>query len=91
MKVLLFICIIKSIKLLSVMKKLVTNTNPFILLLLPMLLVVAMGVNYQLKQEGSELKKVANAAYNTKQATSLFNKSVTLFKAVCSVSKQKEW
>lgn len=73
------------------MKKLITNTNPFILLLIPVLFAMAIGVNYQLKQDGAEFKKVANAAYTGKQATSLFNKSITLFKAVCSVGKQKEW
>jgi hypothetical protein len=73
------------------MKKLITNTNPFILLLIPVLFAMAIGVNYQFKQETSELKKVANVAYSGKQATSLFNKSITLFKAVVSVTKQKEW
>lgn len=73
------------------MKRVINNTNPFILLLIPVLLVMAMGVNYQLKQDGAELKKVANVANTGKQATSLFNKSITLFKAVCSISKQKEW
>jgi hypothetical protein len=73
------------------MKKLITNTNPFILILIPVLFVMAIGANYQFKQESAEFKKVANASYTGKQATSLFNKSVTLFKAVCSISKQKEW
>lgn len=73
------------------MKKLITNTNPFILLLLPVLFAMAVGVNYQFKHESAELKKVANITTQGKQATSLFNKSITLFKAVCSVTKQKEW
>jgi hypothetical protein len=73
------------------MKKLMTNTNPFILLLLPALLVIAMGISRQVKQDGAEFKSVASAACTTQKATSLFTKSVTLFKAVCSVAKQKEW
>ncbi|MEO6522726.1 MAG: hypothetical protein ABIN91_13665 [Mucilaginibacter sp.] len=73
------------------MKKLITNTNPFILLILPVLFAMAIGVNYQFKQDSAELKKVANITNQSKQATSLFNKSITLFKAVCSVSKQREW
>ena len=73
------------------MKKLINNTNPFILLLIPVLFVMAMGINYQFKQKSAEFKNVANAAYTGKQATSLFNKSVTLFKAVCSVNKQSVW
>ncbi|EHQ27252.1 hypothetical protein [Mucilaginibacter paludis] len=70
------------------MKKIITNTNPFILLLLPVLFAMAMGVSYQVKQKTNELQK---AAYSGKQATSLFNKSITLFKAVCSVNKQSVW
>ncbi|RKR81223.1 hypothetical protein BDD43_1368 [Mucilaginibacter gracilis] len=73
------------------MKKLINNTNPFMLLLVPILFVMVMGVSYQIEKKGSELEKAANVAYNGKQATSLFNKSVTLFKAVCSVAKQREW
>ena len=73
------------------MKKLITNTNPFILILLPVLFAMAVGVKYQFKQESLELKKVASITNQGKQATSLFNKSITLFKAVCSVTKQKEW
>ena len=73
------------------MKKLITNTNPFILLILPVLFAMAIGVNYQFKQDSAEFKKVANITSSGKQATSLFNKSITLFKAVCSVSKQREW
>lgn len=73
------------------MKKLITNTNPFILLILPVLFAMAIGVNYQFKKDSAELKQVASITNSGKQATSLFNKSITLFKAVCSVSKQKEW
>lgn len=71
-----------------VMKKILTNTNPFILLLLPLLFAMVMGVSYQFKQKSAEFEK---AAYSGKRATSLFNKSITLFKTVCSVNKQSVW
>jgi hypothetical protein len=70
------------------MKKLFTNSNPFILLLVPVLFAMAIGISYQFNQEKAEFKKVASATYSGKQATSLFNKSITLFK---TVTKQKEW
>jgi hypothetical protein len=73
------------------MKKLMTNSNPFILLLLPVLFVMVMGVSYQIKQKSAEFQHAAKATYTGTQATSLFNKSITLFKAVCSVSKQSVW
>jgi len=67
------------------MKKLITNSNPFILLLVPVMFALIMGVSYQFQQKRSEI------ACTTHHATSLFFKSVTLFKTVCGISKEKLW
>jgi cytochrome c biogenesis protein CcdA len=67
------------------MKKLLTNSNPFILLLVPVLFALIMGVSYQVQQ-----KKEAIVGTSV-QATSLFYKGVTLVKTVCSVAKEKVW
>jgi hypothetical protein len=71
------------------MKKLISNSNPFILLLIPVLFALIMGVSYQFQQKGTAMASLAHhASINT---TSLFNKSVSLVKAVCAISKQKFW
>lgn len=69
------------------MKKLISNSNPFILLLLPVLFALVMGVSYQFEQKASrEL-----GCINVKQSTSLFYKSMGLIKTVCSIAKQNVW
>lgn len=69
------------------MKKLFTNANPFILLLLPVLFALLMGVSYQFKQQASmELGQL-----DIKQSKSLFSKSISLIKTVCSIAKQDVW
>jgi cytochrome c biogenesis protein CcdA len=68
------------------MKKLITNSNPFILLLLPVVFALVMGIGYQAQQ-----KRALNIGTTTTQATSLFYKGVTLVKTVCSVAKEKLW
>lgn len=71
------------------MKKLINNSNPFILLLAPVLFALIMGVSYQFEQKKAE---IANATTTTTHhATSLFLKGVNLIKTVCSVSKEKVW
>jgi len=67
------------------MKKLITNSNPFILLLVPVFFAIIMGINYQVSQHSE------NITVKTEQATSLFSKSVGLIKTVCSVAKEKLW
>lgn len=67
------------------MKKLITNSNPFILLLVPVLFALIMGVSYQFQE------KAASISHTTEQATSLFYKGVTLVKTVCSVAENKLW
>jgi hypothetical protein len=68
------------------MKKLFTNSNPFILLLAPLVFAIIMGVCYQFEQ-----KKEYVEGSSTVQATSLFVKGITLVKTVCAISKEKVW
>jgi hypothetical protein len=68
------------------MKKLITNSNPFILLLAPVLFALIMGVSYQVHQSHKIL-----TGSTTVHATSLFYKSVGLVKTVCAVAKEKLW
>jgi hypothetical protein len=68
------------------MKKLITNSNPFVLLVIPVLFAMIMGVSYQVKH-----KTFVTEGTSYKQSTSLFIKGVTLFKAVCSVGKERVW
>ena len=68
------------------MKKLFTNSNPFVLLLAPLAIAIIMGVSYQFEQK----KDIVEGSSSVK-ATSLFVKGITLVKAVCSISKEKLW
>jgi hypothetical protein len=68
------------------MKKLFTNSNPFILLLAPLAFAIIMGVYYQFDQ-----KKEYTDGSSGIRATSLFVKGITLVKTVCSISKEKVW
>jgi cytochrome c biogenesis protein CcdA len=67
------------------MKTLIKNSNPFILLLVPVFFALIMGVSYQFHQ------KKETIVGTTVQATSLFYKGVSLVKTVCSVAKEKLW
>jgi hypothetical protein len=67
------------------MKKLISNSNPFILLLIPVLFALIMGVGYQVHQHSAMITG------RTEQATSLFYKSVGVIKTVCAVAKEKLW
>jgi len=67
------------------MKKLITNSNPFILLLAPVLFALIMGVSYQFEQKKAEI------ACTSKHATSLFFKGVTLVKTVCAIGNDRSW
>lgn len=69
------------------MKKLISNSNPFILILVPVLFALVMGISYQFKQNA----KTEIGQFNVKQSTSLFIKGITLVKTVCSVAKQNVW
>jgi hypothetical protein len=67
------------------MKKLLTNSNPFILLLIPVMFALIMGVSYQVQQKREAI------VGTTVHATSLFYKGVSLIKTVCTVAKEKLW
>jgi len=67
------------------MKTLIKNSNPFILLLVPVFFALIMGVSYQFQQK----KEIIVG--RTVHATSLFYKGVSLFKTMASVSKEKVW
>ncbi|HEY8781650.1 MAG TPA: hypothetical protein VIM16_08560 [Mucilaginibacter sp.] len=67
------------------MKKLISNSNPFILLLVPVMFALIMGVSYQVQQKRETI------VGTTVHATSLFYKSVGLIKTVCSIAKEKLW
>jgi cytochrome c biogenesis protein CcdA len=69
------------------MKKLITNSNPFILLLVPVMFALMLGVGYQFQQNNNN----EQAQSSTTHATSLFFKSVTLVKTVCAIAKEKVW
>jgi len=68
------------------MKKLLSNSNPFILSLAPVIFAIIMGVSYQFEQ-----KKQISSHSSAVQATSLFIKGVSLVKTVCSVAKDNVW
>lgn len=70
------------------MKKLFTNTNPFILLLAPVMFALVMGISYQFEQKKHHFE---SATASTVKATSLFVKGVSVIKGVVSVSKQNVW
>ena len=69
------------------MKKLFTNSNPFVLLLAPLAFAIIMGVSYQFEQQ----KRVCVEGSSSVKATSLFVKGVTLVKTVCSIAKVNVW
>ncbi len=68
------------------MKRLIKNSNPFILLLLPVVFALVMGISYQ-----SQQKSESNVGSAAAHATSLFVKGVSLVKTVCSIAKEKLW
>ncbi len=67
------------------MKTLIKNSNPFILLLVPVLFALIMGVSYQFQHKREAI------VGTSVQATSLFYKSVSLVKTVCAIAKEKVW
>ncbi|MDR6942690.1 hypothetical protein [Mucilaginibacter pocheonensis] len=64
------------------MKTLIKNSNPFVMLLIPVMFALILGVSYQFKQ-----KKESSLIGTSVHATSLFYKGVTLIKTVCTVAK----
>ncbi|MBE9586030.1 hypothetical protein IM792_16375 [Mucilaginibacter sp. JRF] len=70
------------------MKKLIKYSNPFVMLLVPVMFALVMGVAYQFTQQQQNIK---GASAKAKQATSLFYKGVNLFKTVCGISQENVW
>ncbi|RFZ92468.1 hypothetical protein D0C36_13655 [Mucilaginibacter conchicola] len=68
------------------MKKLVSNSNPFIVLLAPVVFAIIMGVSYQFEQ-----KNLSVSNNNAVKATSLFVKGLGVVKTVASVAVEKLW
>ncbi len=66
------------------MKNLILNTNPFILLLAPVILALLLGINYEL--EHLRTFQIASA-----ETISLFSGKMNLFQTVCEVFKQQVW
>lgn len=69
------------------MKKLINNTNPFVLLLAPLVFALVMGISYQFEQKKQNDSLAASAV----KATSLFAKGVGFIKAVAAVKADKVW
>jgi hypothetical protein len=65
------------------MKTLIKNSNPFIMLLVPVMFALILGVSYQFEQK----RESAIIGTSAKHATSLFYKGITLVKTVCSIAK----
>jgi hypothetical protein len=68
------------------MKKPFTNTNPFILLLAPLVFALIMGISYQFEQKKQNTDTTASV-----RPTSLFFKGVSLIKTICAISKDDVW
>ncbi|RCH54569.1 hypothetical protein DJ568_12165 [Mucilaginibacter hurinus] len=69
------------------MKKLYKYSNPFVLMLVPVMFALVMGVAYQFSQQ----RELKGSALKAKQATSLFYKSLGLVKTMAGVSTEKVW
>ena len=69
------------------MKKILKYSNPFVLLLIPVMFALVMGVAYQFKQQTT----IKGTAMQAKQATSLFYKGVSAVKTICGISNENVW
>ena len=70
------------------MKKLISNSNPFALLLAPVVFAIIMGISYQFEQHTQQF----TAAHATaSQAKSLFVKGISLVQTVCAIAKENVW
>ncbi|RYE28993.1 MAG: hypothetical protein EOP42_15455 [Sphingobacteriaceae bacterium] len=66
------------------MKNLISNSNPFILLLAPVILALLLGIHYEL--EHLRVFQIASA-----DTISLFSGKMNLFQTVCEVVKTQVW
>jgi hypothetical protein len=66
------------------MKNFINNTNPFILLLAPVILALLLGINY-------ELNHLRAFQITSPETISLFSGKMNLFQTVCAVVKEQVW
>ncbi|WP_299284690.1 hypothetical protein [uncultured Mucilaginibacter sp.] len=66
------------------MKNFIINTNPFILLLAPVILALLLSINYEV--ENLRTFQIASA-----ETISLFSGKMNLFQTVCEVVKDQVW
>jgi len=66
------------------MKNLISNSNPFILLLAPVILALLLGINY-------ELEHLRTIQFASAETISLFSGKMNLFQTVCEVLKEQVW
>ncbi len=66
------------------MKNFISNTNPFILLLAPVILALLLGINY-------ELEHLRSIQFASAETISLFSGKMNLFQTVCEVVKEQLW
>jgi hypothetical protein len=66
------------------MKNFINNTNPFILLLAPVILALLLGINY-------ELNHLRAFQITSPETISLFSDKMNLFQTVCAVVKEQVW
>ena len=69
------------------MKKLIDVLNPFVLLLVPVMVAVILGISYQFHQQQEAIAHLQV----TEQSVPLFYKGVHLFKAVCAITQDNVW
>ncbi|MGI4749085.1 MAG: hypothetical protein ACRYFB_00505 [Janthinobacterium lividum] len=66
------------------MKNIISNTNPFILLLAPVILALLLGINY-------EMEHLRTIQFASAETISLFSGKMNLFQTVCEVVKEQIW
>lgn len=66
------------------MKNFIINTNPFILLLAPVILALLLGINY-------EVEHLRTFQVSSAETISLFSGKMNLFQTVCEVVKDQVW
>ncbi|MVN20035.1 hypothetical protein [Mucilaginibacter arboris] len=66
------------------MKKFINNTNPFILLLAPVIFALLLGINY-------EVGHLRTFEITSPETVSLFSGKMNLFQTVCEVVKEQVW
>ncbi len=66
------------------MKNFILNSNPFLLLLAPVILALLLGINYEL--EHLRMFQAASA-----ETISLFSGKMNLFQTFCEVVKDQVW